>query len=241
MMRRESSGHTQRVEPNEPNEPNEHNEPSLQNDRTELKNFEDISYLAVGTSAQAEVHALLARHRVMEKLESFGPMLVGTVPIGINVEGSDLDIICCVNDFDEFRQTVEEAFGREAALGWGTNLVWETKLGDDNNRTTGVGITGQQPYITCQFRLENWPVELFGHRLPVLLQNGYRHMAIEDRLLRLHGSSFRERIMRLKSQGFKTEPAFADLLRLEGDPYEALLALEKLSDEKLQALQSKES
>ncbi|MNO76159.1 hypothetical protein D3C76_672280 [compost metagenome] len=47
---------------------------------------------------------------------------------------------------------------------------------------------------------------------------------------------FRERIILLKTSGWKTEPAFAKALGLEGDPYEALLELEKLPRSALHAL-----
>lgn len=52
-------------------------------------------------------------------------------------------------------------------------------------------------------------------------------MLIEYNLLKTYGDPFRERIIQLKKQGIKTEPAFAQLLGLKGDPYLALLDLEK--------------
>ncbi|HRF37192.1 MAG TPA: DUF4269 domain-containing protein, partial [Saprospiraceae bacterium] len=58
------------------------------------------------------------------------------------------------------------------------------------------------------------------------LQNAYRHLLIEARLLEERGPEFRQQIIELKQQGVKTEPAFARLLGLEGDAYEALLRLE---------------
>jgi len=51
-------------------------------------------------------------------------------------------------------------------------------------------------------------------------------MLIENKILEQEGKQFRKKIIALKEQGYKTEPAFATLLGLEGNPYEALLELE---------------
>jgi hypothetical protein len=48
-------------------------------------------------------------------------------------------------------------------------------------------------------------------------------MITEFRILQLRGEEFRHDIIALKKSGLKTEPAFASLLGLSGDPYEALL------------------
>ena len=48
-------------------------------------------------------------------------------------------------------------------------------------------------------------------------------MIIEYKILELHGEVFRQEIIKLKSKGLKTEPAFAKLLGLVGNPYEELL------------------
>jgi hypothetical protein len=50
-------------------------------------------------------------------------------------------------------------------------------------------------------------------------------MITEYRILLEKGEAFRSQIVELKRQGMKTEPAFALLLGLEGDPYLELLKL----------------
>nr|WP_249665381.1 DUF4269 domain-containing protein [Mucilaginibacter sp. Bleaf8] len=61
--------------------------------------------------------------------------------------------------------------------------------------------------------------------MPSQQQSAYRHLLIEHYLLQLHGESLRKQVISLKNQGYKTEPAFAMALNLEGDPYLALLQL----------------
>ncbi len=51
-------------------------------------------------------------------------------------------------------------------------------------------------------------------------------MLIEYKLLLEKGEEFRKEIISLKKQGYKTEPAFAKLLGVEGNAYEGLLKLE---------------
>jgi hypothetical protein len=62
--------------------------------------------------------------------------------------------------------------------------------------------------------------------VPTARQNGFRHLLVEAAVLAAGGEQWRRAVRRLKQQGLKTEPAFANLLRLSGDPYVALLELE---------------
>lgn len=48
-------------------------------------------------------------------------------------------------------------------------------------------------------------------------------MLIEATILNKYGEDFRRKIIELKESGVKTEPAFAQLLELKGNPYEGLL------------------
>ena len=66
-------------------------------------------------------------------------------------------------------------------------------------------------------------IEIFGQNVPTELQNGYKHMIIEDKILQSRDENFRLEIIKLKQNGYKTEPAFAFLLGLNGDPYAELL------------------
>jgi len=48
-------------------------------------------------------------------------------------------------------------------------------------------------------------------------------MVTEYDILNHFGEDFRQQIIALKKAGYKTEPAFANILNLKGDPYTALL------------------
>ncbi|MNU07861.1 hypothetical protein D3C72_2536480 [compost metagenome] len=61
-------------------------------------------------------------------------------------------------------------------------------------------------------------------------------MIVEARLLTLLGNEGREEVRKLKLAGLKTEPAFGQVLKLAGDPYEALLALYDWDDRQIQDL-----
>ena len=59
-------------------------------------------------------------------------------------------------------------------------------------------------------------------------------MLIEHRILNIACSKFREEIIRLKSLGFKNEPAFGVLLKLH-NPYEDLIGMNDMTDIELSA------
>lgn len=168
-------------------------------------------YLKHGNERQRRAWEDLESLQIFGVLERFQPVLAGTIPLGIDVEGvSDLDIICCVmsGDLDEFATIIARHYShcRGFCL----------ERGDDDD---------DEPYVVAQFQAKYFVVEIFGQQKPVFQQNAYRHMIIEHRLLQEKGDEFRRAIILLKQSGVKTEPAFAQVLGLQGDPYQALLKL----------------
>ena len=173
-------------------------------------NWKDIEYLSSGNERQQKAYRILKHINILTILNEYDPILVGTIPIGIDIANSDLDIICNVKDFDQFGQLISKNFSS-------CNSFSEYYTND--------------AYIVS-FSYSNTEIEIYAINKPTLLQNGYRHMIIEYSILNIAGNEFREEIIKLKEQGYKTEPAFGKLLNLE-KPYTDLLKLEKLSDNEL--------
>jgi hypothetical protein len=182
-----------------------------------LPHWQDLTYLQAGSAAQQAAYHVLLKHAVLPALQAYSPTLAGTFPLDIAVPGSDLDILCEVYDFAEFGQTVARHFGH--CPGYSCR-----------QRRTG------PPAEIISFQLQEFEVELFGQSLPVAQQYGYRHMVVEARLLTAGGSRLKERVIQEKTLGLKTEPAFAKLLALPSDAYQALLALETADAQQLRAL-----
>jgi len=179
--------------------------------------FQDIEYLRHGTEVQQSAYNALTTGNLLHILRPYQPLLVGTVPIGLQQPGSDLDIVCEVHDLGSFETLVRQQF--------------------DHHPNFTLRRTERQGHasIVVGFTVGDWPVELFGQPVPSAQQPGYRHLLVEHRLLTLGGTSFRTCVQLQRAAGFKTEPAFAACLGLADDPYAGLLALEAYSDEELQS------
>ena len=54
-------------------------------------------------------HAVLGELRIFEILAEFKPVLVGTVPLGIDLPASDLDIVCEVGALERFAGILRDA------------------------------------------------------------------------------------------------------------------------------------
>ncbi|TVX94376.1 DUF4269 domain-containing protein [Paenibacillus agilis] len=177
--------------------------------------FIHFDYLLQGNETQHEAYSVLHRLNIMELLRPYNPILVGTIPIDIHISNSDLDIICEVHDLDAFVEYITASFQCEEQYRYTvySNLV--------------------NPYAVVNFRFQSWEIEIFAQPIPTTRQNGYRHMLVEHRILQLLGSGGYHAIRHLKETGYKTEPAFAKLLQLEGDPYERLLELAEWDEEAL--------
>lgn len=176
-----------------------------------MKKFESIEYLKNGNSRQVQSYKILKSINIFNILKEFNPILVGTIPIGIDIEKSDLDIVCQINleNKENFKDIIVKYFSQLKKI-----KITDKFLSD--------GI------ILINFFIDNIEIEIYASKHCSIETNGYRHMIIEDRFLNYASLKFKEMIIALKRDGVKIEPAFAKLLNLNGNPYEELLNLEFL-------------
>ena len=167
--------------------------------------FNTIDYLKNGHSTQIRAFEILSKNKIFELLAEFDPILVGTIPINIDIENSDLDIICCWKNKADFKTKIQAVFGNEKEF-----KIQETQIDD-------------QETVIANFRIDLFEIEIFGQNIPTKNQNGYKHMIIENQILASKDENFRLKIIKLKQKGYKTEPAFGLLLGLKNDPYLELL------------------
>ena len=183
------------------------------------REWRSLDYLRTGAQRQKDAHAAIEKISVMDVLCGYDPILVGTIPIDIDIESSDLDMICCAQDLEYFSRLVQRTFGSQECF-----QLWA--------RT----IRGRQAVIAA-FRFSEFTFEIYAQREQSEMQYGFRHMVVESRLLDLGGARMRDDIRRMKREGVRTEPAFAMYLGLnQEDPYESLLRLEEVSEEDLAQL-----
>lgn len=140
----------------------------------------------------------------MEDLQSYSPILCGTIPLGIDIASSDLDIIMEVYHFYDFEKKINDFYNSYPRFG----------LKKKNIRG--------KPIIKANFLYEDFEFELFGQAQIVTQQYAYLHMVIEKYLLD-EKPYWKNNIISLKEQSYTTEQAFCHLLGLTGDPYEALI------------------
>lgn len=182
---------------------------NLIGNRTEGVNmFETIDYLKNGSERQQLAHKVILQLRIMHDLREYSPILCGTIPIGIDVDGSDLDIIVEVNDFVRFETLLKNLYG--------TQKNFKVSYFEVRN----------VPVITSNFLYKGFEVEIFGQSVPTNYQYAYLHMIIEQKLIETY-PHIKKEVMTLKKLGVKTEPAFCKILGLDGDPYEELIKFGK--------------
>lgn len=172
----------------------------------------------INVEANPPVFSALKKSDILKILKPFSPLVAGTFPLNMNMAGSDVDILISADDFDLVKKILTEKFDGSPNFKCG-----EMTIKDD-------------PTLLISFSYQGIDFEIFGQRTPSIKQRGYLHFLIEERLLKIGGESFAEKIKKARQQGLKTEPAFAKVLGLNGDPFEELLIIQKQSNQALKAL-----
>ncbi|WP_377892255.1 DUF4269 domain-containing protein [Alkalihalobacillus sp. R86527] len=160
--------------------------------------------MKTGTKKQKRAYRAISELEIMKDLKAYHPVLCGTIPIDIDIESSDLDIVMEVNDAEAFETKIRN--------------LYSSKDSFKVKRTT---IRGNE-IIKATFVFQHFEFELFGQAQPVHTQFAFLHMVIEFELMKKY-PGLKDGVIELKKQGYKTEPAFCKLLEIEGDPYEGLI------------------
>ncbi|MBN8539604.1 MAG: DUF4269 domain-containing protein [Deltaproteobacteria bacterium] len=185
--------------------------------------FGSIEYLADGSHRQKRAYLALRELDLFTSLAQWtgdemelgsGSALAGSIPLDLGVAESDLDIVTFSTDLKQ------------------TATLFREKFSARQNFSSSRGIVLGAATLVTRFDFGGESFEIFTQNVPLPLQNAIVHMLVEERLLLLGGLKFREKIMALREQGEKTEPAFGKVLGLE-EPYRELLQLEELSDSEL--------
>ena len=165
-------------------------------------NFKDINYLKMGTNKQKQAYHVLTKYRLLEILHQYDPLFVGTIPINIDIDSSDIDIILETKNLTDLKNLLLLSFSDHQ------NFMLR-----DSSETA----------LICKFSLENMSIEIYSENRQTDKQYGYLHMLKEYEILQSNDEHFRQAIISLKKEGWKTEPAFCKLLNIVGDPYTELL------------------
>lgn len=159
-----------------------------------MVDFRNIGYLRQGNARQQQAYALLTEHAVMETLKAFDPILVGSIPLNVGIETSDIDIICCWKSKNEFVEAVSNAFNTADCF----------SITEKN--------TDEGCIVRCQLAIHDFDIEIFGSRIPSDQQNAYKRMLAKYEIVERNGEDFRQGVVNLKRRGFKTGEAIKHLL-----------------------------
>jgi hypothetical protein len=131
-----------------------------------LPDFKDITYLNNGSPLQQKAYDLLLQSKILYQLQPFNPILAGTLPLDIFIEGkSDLDILCEANSLQSVEKLLLTHFKNETGFLIRTINVRSVKT------------------IICNFRAREFPIEVFCQPIPVTSQLAYRHLVIEHKTI----------------------------------------------------------
>jgi predicted metalloenzyme YecM len=158
------------------------------------------------------VYQAILDSKVLEILKPYKPLVAGTFPLDLALENSDVDIILTAADLESLSQFLQGQFSLFSGF-----------------KAARTDVNGE-PSLTVNFTIGDVPFELFAQRVESVEQRAYLHFQVEERLLGLADAQLAPKILALRRTGAKTEPAFAQILRLAGDPYQALLELQKKTD-----------
>ena len=180
--------------------------------------FHHLSLESVINTEKSKAFSALHSSAILKDFKKYRPLVAGTIPLGVEVADSDLDILMTSENLHELRDQLTLSYS-----------------GEENFSNSIKAFSGADTLL-CNFTHQGTDFEIFAQSCESVQQTAYAHFQIEERLLKIKGPNFRQQILKLRQEGSKTEPAFATALGIDADPYLTLLKLQKLSNRDLQRL-----
>ena len=177
--------------------------------------FHHLSLESVINLEKSAAYAALQSSGILRDFKTYRPLVAGTIPLAVNLPSSDLDILMTAQNLNEAQELLTKAFSKENDFS-----ATRTNIADIDS-------------LIVNFCHGGIAFEVFVQNGESVQQTAYRHFQVEELLLKLKGETFREHIMKLRREGLKTEPAFAQALGLTGDAYLSLLKLQGLGTAEL--------
>ncbi|GEN46107.1 DUF4269 domain-containing protein [Alkalibacillus haloalkaliphilus] len=170
--------------------------------------FDPLVAMKFGNNRQQKALTAINELNILNDLSRYDPIVCGTIPLQIDLEESDLDVIFNVNNFDDFEQKVLKLYGHLS------DFTLERKL------------IRAESVVKANFNFDGFEFEIFAQNQPTHNQHAYLHMVVQAEILKRE-ESLKQQIIDLKEKGYKTEPAFCEVLGIDGDPYSGLLEFGK--------------
>lgn len=162
----------------------------------------------IAIEKRPEFYSLLTDKGILKALSPWQPLLSGSMPLQLDIEKSDLDILLQAESLEGIEAKISAVL---APLGF--RIQWFR-----SNSKQGECVVGTLKQGTQE-------IELFVSTVPVLNQHSHRHLLSEFCYLVKHGPAIRRALIEWKREGLTTEEAFAKVLKLPGNPYDVLLDL----------------
>jgi Domain of unknown function (DUF4269) len=153
----------------------------------------------------------ISQSRVLNLLVDYSPQVVSTIFVEFDTDQSDIDIVC------EYQQ----------------QTTFAKHFSDSFCHYDSYNLAEFPDYAIGHFKKFGFLFEVYATHIPVTQQLAFRHYHVMKRIALFGDESLKQQIRALKNDGLKTEAAISTLLRLEGDPYTAVLELESWSDDQL--------
>src|SRR5690606_21430832 len=141
--------------------------------------FDSLHALKKGTNNQRLAYKAIQNLHILDDLKEYKPTICGTIPIGLNTNHSDIDVIMEVYNLEKWENKVRTLYGEKTDFTFTRKRIRGLEIGKAN------------------FSFQDFEFELFGPGQPVLQQNAYLHMVIEFEILKQF-PDFKKEVIRLK-------------------------------------------
>lgn len=179
--------------------------------------FHNLSLKSVVNFEKRPKFAIIVTElKLFEIFKDHEPFIGGTIPLGIDLPESDIDFLVTFPTHFDFKNLCTAQFSG--------NPDFAMSQGHANGAD----------YSLCQFTYRRVKIEIYSSVTTTFEQNGFQHYQIEEKLLKYGVLEWQNEVIKLKSQGLKTEPAFARLLNK--DDVDSYLYLKQLQKKPIQEL-----